>query len=376
MRIGIDARELSGHVTGVGRFLGGLLREWSSHSLTSPHEFVLYAPDPLGVPSAAAALGAPLGIALESRRFRTREVAGPPGTWWEQMRLPEAVASDRLDVFFAPAYTAPLRLKVPIVAAIYDLSYVAHPEWFRLREGIRRRWLTQRTAEKAQAVITLSRFSRGEIINLLGVPDQKVHAIVPGIDRPPVSIVKPAPYGEARVLYAGSIFNRRHVPDLIRAIATLRRARPDLSLDIVGDDRTFPHEDLEATIANLGLNGHVRWHRYVTDTDLLDLYTRARAFAFLSEYEGLGMTPLEALAAGVPPVVYDTEVARESYADAALYVPIGDGHGVVRALERAIFDEQTRAAILAAAPSTLAKYDWPRAARETLAVIESAARSG
>jgi alpha-1,3-rhamnosyl/mannosyltransferase len=120
----------------------------------------------------------------------------------------------------------------------------------------------------------------------------------------------------------------------------------------------------------------VRWHRYVSNERLLELYGHARAFAFLSEYEGLGMTPLEALAAGVPPVVYDTAVARESYADAALYVQVGDGAGIVRALERALFDEQTRAAILAAAPAVLAKYDWPRAAREMLTVIENAARSG
>ena len=122
MRIGLDARELSGHITGVGRFLGGLLREWSSSSPAGAHEFVLYAPETLAVAGAAAALGDPLGIPLDSRRFRTREVAGTPGTWWEQMRLPDAVASDQLDVFFAPAYTAPLRVRVPVVAAIYDLS--------------------------------------------------------------------------------------------------------------------------------------------------------------------------------------------------------------------------------------------------------------
>jgi glycosyltransferase involved in cell wall biosynthesis len=362
MRIGIDARELSGRATGVGRFLRGLLREWSNSSVAGAHEFVLYAPEPLAIP-------------LDSRRFHTREVAGAAGTWWEQMRLPGAVAGDALDVLFAPAYTAPLRVKVPIVLAIYDLSYVAHPEWFHLREGIRRRWLTQKAADKAAAIVTLSEFSRGEIIDLLGVSAQRVHVIVPGIDR---LSVKTSAYGDARVLYVGSIFNRRHVPDLIRAIATLRRTMPtgpNISLDIVGDDRTFPRENLDMAIATQR-DGYIRWHRYVTDQQLLELYGRARAFAFLSEYEGLGMTPLEALAAGVPPVVYDTAVARESYADAALYVPVGDQAAVVRALERALFDEQTRAAILAAAPATLAKYDWPRAARETLAVIESATRSG
>jgi len=51
-------------------------------------------------------------------------------------------AADSLDVWFAPAYTAPLRLAAPIVVAIHDLSFVAHPEWFRVREGARRRWLT------------------------------------------------------------------------------------------------------------------------------------------------------------------------------------------------------------------------------------------
>jgi glycosyltransferase involved in cell wall biosynthesis len=198
-----------------------------------------------------------------------------------------------------------------------------------------------------------------------------VHTIVPGIERPGVAR---SAHAEPRLLYVGSLFNRRHVPDLVRAVAKLTRTWPDASLDIVGDDRTFPREDLESTIANLGLVDRVRWHRYATNDQLMDLYARARAFAFLSEYEGLGMTPLEALSAGIPPVLYDTAVARESCADAALYVPVGDEPAVVDALERALFDETTRAAILSAAPAVLAKYNWPRAARETLAVLESAAR--
>ena len=58
--------------------------------------------------------------------------------------------ADGLDVLFAPAYTAPLRLDAPTVVAIHDLSFVAHPEWFRLREGVRRRWLTGMSAERRQ----------------------------------------------------------------------------------------------------------------------------------------------------------------------------------------------------------------------------------
>ena len=114
MRIGIDARELAGHATGVGRFLGGLLREWSDTPPAPAHEFVLYTPGPLA-------------ISLDARRFLTRELAAPPGTWWEQIRLPQAVAGDALDVLFSPAYTAPLRVSVPVVAAIYDLFVYCAP---------------------------------------------------------------------------------------------------------------------------------------------------------------------------------------------------------------------------------------------------------
>jgi alpha-1,3-rhamnosyl/mannosyltransferase len=173
-------------------------------------------------------------------------------------------------------------------------------------------------------------------------------------------------------LFVGSIFNRRHVTDLIRAFAPIARAHARASLDIVGDNRSYPREDVRRTIAGEGLEAQVRWHEYVTDEQLRDLYLNARAFAFLSEYEGLGLTPLEALAAGVPPVLLDTAVARESCGDAAVYVPVSNVPATTRALESVLFDEPTRARILAAAPRELAKYSWARAARETLEVIERA----
>jgi glycosyltransferase involved in cell wall biosynthesis len=284
--------------------------------------------------------------------------------------LPPAADEDHLDVFFAPAYTAPLSLSAPIVVTIHDLSYVAHPEWFRLREGMRRRWVTRHTAARARTVITVSEFSRGEIVERLNVSGERVRVIPQGIDAPAVST---AARTEPRVLYVGSIFNRRHLPDLVRAFASLARLRSDASLDIVGDNRSYPHQDVNAVIDREGLGGRIRWHRYVSDEQLRDLYARAGAFAFLSEYEGLGMTPLEALAAGAPSVLLDTPVARESCGEAALYVELGSLATIAQALERLLFDEETRARLLSAAPGVLAKYSWPRAARETLAVLEQSA---
>jgi glycosyltransferase involved in cell wall biosynthesis len=362
MRIGIDARELCGNATGVGRYLKGLLTTWERDERARRHEFMLYAAEPIA-------------LNIDARRFFTRTVTGHPGTWWEQVRLPAAVKKDHLDVFFSPGYTAPPLGGLPVVVAIHDLSFVAHPEWFRVREGARRRWLSRRAATQARAVVTISAFSRRELIERFNLPAGRVHLIPPGVPAIPGGAprVKSAARRPPTVLYVGSIFNRRRLPDLVKAFAPIAAGHPDAALEIVGDNRTYPRLDLQKTIAGLGLTGRARWRPYVSDSELSALYSCARAFALLSEYEGLGLTPLEALAAGVPSVLLDTEVARESCGDTALYVERGDIAGTTRALETLLFDDTRRAALLSAAPATLARYSWPRAARETLELLERSA---
>ena len=79
---------------------------------------------------------------------------------------------------------------------------------------------------------------------------------------------------------------------------------------------------------------------------------------------------------GVPPVLLDTAVARESCGDAAVYVPLHDLPAITRALDAVLFDPLARSRVLDAGPDVLSQYSWPRAARETLAVIEEAGRAG
>ena len=364
MRIGIDARQLCGRTTGVGRYLLGLISEWktSPDPRATSHQFFLYMHEP-----------ADSTTGLDARRFITRVVPGSGRTWWEQVQLPRAAAADHLDVFFAPQYTAPLALRTPTVVTIHDVSFAAHPEWFRLREGARLRWLSRQSATKARAVVTVSDFSRREIVEHFGIPDARVRVIPGGI---PARHVDGAGVGKQapRLLFVGSIFNRRHVVDLVRAFALVAREHPSASLDLAGDNRSYPKEDVGDAIVREDVGDRIRWHRYVSDEQLRDLYLRARAFAFLSEYEGQGLTPLEALTAGAPSVLLDTPIARESCGAAALYVDLGSLRAIARAIEQILFDEPTRARLLAAAPEVLARYSWSRAGRDTLTIIEQSAR--
>ena len=356
MRIGVDARELGERATGVGRYLAGLLQEWSGSGGAKRHEFVLYAPGEITIP-------------LDTRRFATRTVAGAGGTFWEQVQLPAVIARDHLDVWFSPAYSMPLRLRIPGVVAIHDLSFVAHPEWFRVREGARRQFAQPQGRGAARAWYHF-RVLRRELIERMSVPAEKIHVIPPGVTRAS-PVPSSARTDESRVLYVGSIFNRRHVPDLVRGFAPIARRRPEASLDIVGDNRSHPRENIRRIIAAEQLERRVRWHQYVSDAQLHELYGAARAFAFLSEYEGLGLPPLEALAAGVPPVLLDTPVARESCETSALYVPARDIPAITRALETTLFDTDARRRLLAGAPAVLARFDWPTAASRTLQLLEA-----
>jgi glycosyltransferase involved in cell wall biosynthesis len=163
------------------------------------------------------------------------------------------------------------------------------------------------------------------------------------------------------------------VPELIDGFARLAHRREWARLELVGDNRTTPRLDIDTRVARTGVADRIRSRSYVDDATLAALYRNAGAFAFLSEYEGFGLTPLEALAAGVPIVVLDTPVAREIYGPAAIYVERPDPALIDAALERALFDEQERARVLRAAADVLQRYSWRTCAARTLDILVASA---
>ena len=359
--IGVDARELLGDATGAGRYLGELLRRWVARPDAESREFLLYTPESL--PFLASLPG--------GARVRELVVGSGRGTWWEQTHLRRAVRANQPDVFFASAYTAPLAIGVPLAVAIHDVSFAAHPEWFRPREGARRRLLTRQAARSAEIIFTISEFSKREIVERLSVPSDRIRVTYLSVTpRPALAVPR-----ESLVLFAGSVFNRRHLPATIRAFAAATAAKPDARLVIAGADRSYPALDLAGLATEAGVGTRVELQQYVTEEALTSLYNRASVFVFLSEYEGFGLTPLEALSAGVPIVVRDTPVAREVYGDAAWYVPPeNDVGGAATAIRTLLEDRDSRQRLLTAAPAVLARYSWDAAADATLAGIEAIAR--
>ena len=349
MKIAVDARELHGKPTGVGRFLRKLLGEWRNIAAAQAHEFITLAPG-------------------------SRNKTG--GTLWEQLVLPGLVRQAAADVLFAPAYSGPLFSPAPMVVAVHDVSFAAHPEWFGWREGARRRATARLSTRAAASVITVSEFSKREIVTHLGTDPSKITVVYEGVTTFVGMPAERAATSGRTVLFVGSIFNRRHIPELIEGFARLARTRPDLQLEIVGDNRTSPRVDVDAFVRATDVADRVHLRAYVSDEQLYRLYTDASAFVFLSEYEGFGLTPLEALASGIPVVLLDTPVAREICGDAAHYVAQPDPRLIENALAAVLFETSERERILSAAKRILSRYSWTDCAARVLDVLVAAGRRG
>jgi glycosyltransferase involved in cell wall biosynthesis len=365
--VGVDGRELQGRPTGTGRYLRNLLRQWAA---ADRDRLVVFFDGP---PPDDRVLAAP---ALEARRVAD---GGTRGVTWLERHLPRAARGVPLDVFFSPAYVCPLRLDVPRVIAVHDVSFRSLPGDFTLLDGLRRRTLVGASLAAASGVLACSEFTRRELAAWHPGVASRVRVVPLGPDDdlpqgpPRDEARRRLGTGAPRLLSVGAILNRRRLPVLIEAAARLRRRWPGLVLDVVGDNRTHPRLDLRALVERRGLAGAVALHGFVGEAELALRYAAADVAVFLSEYEGFGLPALEALARGVPVVAARRPALDELFGEAALLVEPSDPGAVAAAVERLLGDAGLRDERARAGRELAARFSWTRAAAETRAALEAAA---
>ena len=298
-------------------------------------------------------------------------VARPPrafvhraGHLWEQAVLPLRAAARGASLLYAPANLAPLAWPRN-VTVIHDAAALRHPEWYSPLYAAWQRRALPAIARRSRHLVTVSQFSRAELIDLLGVAPERVTVIPGGVDdrfRPDVDphparrdLALPRPY----VLSVASRIARKNLRVLAPAAAAL--AAEGVDVVVAGGGRPqFREEDEVPGVRALG---------HVADELLPGLYAGASAFVLPSLYEGFGLTCLEAMAAGVPVAAAERGALPETCGEAALLFDPADPEAVRAAVLRVVGDEDLRARLRAAGRERAAALSWDRAARATDALL-------
>ena len=352
MRIGVDGRALraSRQPRGVAVYLKRMLEELAA--LDPSDEYRLMVPGG----SRRDAVPAGLDVLASSPAVHIRGTfpGGPPID----------VLLGRPDLIWLPA-PAPVDLsrRAVYVLTVHDLSFVHRPRDFSPYERIwHRLGRLRRLAKGARLVMTDTDVVREQLIEEWGLPPERVRTVRPGPGR--AGEPRPASGGGHHVLAVGALEPRK-LPLLLAQAHELARSRGlRAGLVFAGDGPL--RSKVQATGATV--------LRRPTDSELDAAYSDALCLACVSREEGFGFTPLEGLAAGVPPVVSDLPVFAETLGDAALRVPVDDVEAFAEALLRLEREPELRSRLVETGRKRLRELSWERAARETRAVFEEAAR--
>ena len=290
-----------------------------------------------------------------------------PGHLWEQAVLPARAARARARWLLCPANLAPVAWPRTAVV-LHDAAPLREPGWYSSAYVAFQRVVLPLIARRARLVITVSDFSRRELVQLVRLDPGRIAVVPGGVD---ARFGPDANDGAARAAlgldrpYVLTVASRTARKNLgVLQVAARRLAGEGIDLVAAGGDRPQFREEG-------GTNG-VRAVGHVDDELLPGLYAGAAAFVLPSLYEGFGLTCLEAMACGTPVVAADRGALPEVCGDAALYVDPEDPRAVADGIERALDDERLRTAGRARA----AQFTWERTAREVDALLHDGVREG
>lgn len=373
VKIGIDAHSLEGLRTGArGRYLLNLVKEWARMD-TGDNEFILYFQRNI-----------PDEEFLAAPKFIKKILRGPLGiksfTLYYNWLLPRAAARDKVEICFFPFYMLPYtHRKKNSAVTLHDVVFEAHREWFGNRHYWPLHLLGRNAAKNARLVLTISEFTKSEIMKYYTIGPERIRVIPLGPDtffrqEPQQKLVRAVKdkYGIKNkfLFFVGSIFNRRHIPECIKAFSELAKEFPDYQFFISGRNLTRPRIDIDEIIrkanAALSYEAIIRVD-YTSDEEVLALYKNADLVLYLSSYEGFGLPVLEGMSTGRPVLTTNLTAIGEIIGDYPGTVQNPeDPKEIYTQIKRILTDSSFKDELIRKGFIISEQYSWKKTAEKTL----------
>lgn len=302
-------------------------------------------------------------------------------TWlariWHRARLgiPVEVFTGRVDLYHATDFVLPPTLSgTRTLLTVHDLSFVRVPDSASPKLKSYLDVVVPRSVINADHVLADSYATKKDLVELYGVPDEKVTVLLSGVDsrfyqvkdssaimttRSLYNLDESSPY----ILSVGTVQPRKNYGLLIKALAQLRSKGYDLSLVIAGG-KGWLEDPIYQTLHDEQMENYVHFIGFADEEHLPALYSGACCLAFPSLYEGFGLPVLEAMACGTPVITSNVSSLPEVAGDAALLVNPYNLDELVHALQRLIDDNDLRQQLIERGLERVKQFTWVKAARQ------------
>jgi len=289
----------------------------------------------------------------------------------------------RFDLVHATDHLIPCISKIPVIATLMDAIPLSHPEWVNYSLKGLKNAFWKRSTRWASHVLTISEYSRQELIEWFGIPERRISVTPLGVE--PRWFVAPSPAQRERVrqlyqlpsryfLFVGTLQPRKNVARLIAAHQMLAPAlRREFPLVVVGRAGWACEKEVQAL--SDGDHGCLRWLNYVPDEDLLPLVSQASALTFPSLHEGFGLPVLEAFAAGVPVITSNSTSLPEVAGSAALLIDPMKVAEIADAMNLLLTDDAVSEKLRKLGRERATRFTWESTAKLTQGVYQQVCES-
>jgi len=368
MKIGIDAsRANKKNKTGVEWYSYYLIQEMKKITPLDT-EVVLYTNEKLTN-----------GLEDCPANFSEKNLKWPPKYLWTQLRLAWELFFDAPDVLFVPAHTIPfwpIRKKTKVYVTVHDVGFKRNPKLYKKIQYYYHDLTMRRIKSRVNTIITISDFSKQEIIDLYKIEAKKIVVIPLGYDQEKYnknivddySVLKKYKIQKPYILYVGRLERKKNIGNLIKAFAYSKILNPELKLVLAGNAGN-EYEEIKNIINKNRLESEIILPGYIDEIDLPVVIKMAGAFVFPTLYEGFGLPILQSMAVGTPVITSDIEPHRWVAGGAAILVNPKDSEDMAKKINKAIKDEIFVLELKNRGFKRVEQFSWQNTAIKVLAVI-------